>query len=123
MDDLAAVGDYFERKRALWTSSEGSVAAHLRHAGRNGLVAEFRSDPDFVAVSRYLYRMVDVQYVHDTALSDFKARVQESILGTAHLGRGAQRQVSLIIRAALLASGVSPLGERLERIAGALPRG
>jgi hypothetical protein len=123
MDDLTAVGDYFARRGALWTSSEGSVAAHLRRLGRNGLVAEFRSDPDFVAVSRYLHRIVDVQYVHDTGFSDFKAKVQESIIDPAHLGRGAQRQVGLIIRAALLACGVSPFGERLERIAGALPRG
>jgi hypothetical protein len=123
MDDLAAVGDYFERKGALWTSSEGSVAAHLRRVGRNGLVAEFRSDPDFDAVSRYLHRMVDVQYVHDTGFSVFKAKVQESIVGPSRVGRGAQHQVSLVIRAALLACGVSPFGERLERIAGALPRG
>jgi len=123
MDDLAAVGEYFARKGALWTSSEGSVAAHLRRVGRNKLVAEFRADPDFDAVSRYLHRMVDVQYVHDTGFFDFKAKVQESILGPAHLGRGAQRQVGLITRAALLACGVSPFGERLERIAGALPRG
>jgi hypothetical protein len=123
MDDLTAVGDYFARRGALWTSSEGSVAAHLRRLGRNGLVAEFRSDPDFDVVSRYLHRMVDVQYVHDTAFSDFKAKVQESFLGPSGVGRGSQRQVSLIIRAALLACGVSPFGERLERIAGALPRG
>jgi len=122
MDDLAAVGEYFGRKGALWTSSEGSVAAHLRRFGRNRLVAEFRSDPDFDAVSRYLHRMSDVQYVHDTGYSDFTAKVQESILGPSGVGRGAQRQVSLIVRAALLASGVSPFGERLVRIAGNLPR-
>ena len=123
MDDLTAVGDYFARIGALWTSSEGSIAAHLRRLGRNGLVAEFRADPDFDAVSRYLHRMVDVQYVHDTAFSDFKRRVQESILGPSRVGRAAQREVSIVIRAALLACGVSPFGERLERIAGALPRG
>ena len=66
MDNLAAVGEYFERKGALWTSSEGSVAAHLRRVGRNGLVAEFRSDPDFDVVSRYLHRMVDVQVTSPT---------------------------------------------------------
>jgi hypothetical protein len=123
MDDLAAVGEYFARTAAHWTSSEGSIAAHLRRVGRNGLVAEFRSDPDFDAVRRYLHRMVDVQYVHDTAFSDFKTKVQESIPGPSGVGKGSPRQVSLMIRAALLASGVSPFGERLERIAGALPRG
>jgi len=123
MDDLEAVGEYFSRKGALWNSSEGSAAAHLRRVGRNGLIAEFRSDTDFDAVRRYLYRMVDVQYVHDSAFSDFKAKVQESILGPAQTSRSAQRHVGLIFRAALLACGVSPFGERLERIAGALPRG
>jgi hypothetical protein len=123
MDDLAGVGEYFERKRTLWTSAEGSVTAHLRRLGRNGLVAEFRADPDFDGVSRYLHRVSEVLYVHDTAYSGFKAKVQESILGPSDVRGGARRQVSLIIRAALLASGVSPFGERLVRIGGALPHG
>jgi len=122
MDDLAAVGQYFQRKGARWTSTDGSVPAHLRRLGRNGLVAEFRSDPDFEAVSRYLHRLSDVQYVDDTGYSEFKAKVQESIVGPSPHARGVRREVDLIVRASLLACGVSPFGERLVRIAGNLPR-
>ncbi|HYB79971.1 MAG TPA: hypothetical protein VEG66_09495 [Thermoplasmata archaeon] len=122
MDDLAAVGEYFERKGARWTSTDGSVSTHLRRLGRNGLIAEFRSDPDFEAVSRYLHRLSDVQYVHDTGYSEFTTKVQESILGPSVRPRGVQHQVALIVRAALLACGISPFGERLARIAGNLPR-
>ena len=122
MDELTALGLYFERKVALWTSTEGSVAAHFRRIGRNGLVAEFRSDPDFDDVRRYLHRMSDVQYVHDAAYSEFKTKVQESISGPPGSMQGVQGRVSLIVRAAMLACGVSPFGERLVRIAGALPR-
>jgi len=123
MDEVVAVDEYFERKGALWTSSEGSVAAHLRRMGRSKLVTEFRSDPDFEVVSRYLHRVSDVQYVHDTGYSEFKAKVRRSILGPSFVGKQAQRQVDQIVRAALLACGVSPFGERLVRVAGALPRG
>jgi DNA-binding transcriptional ArsR family regulator len=122
MDDLAAVGRYLERKRARWTSTDGSVSTHLRRLGRNGLIAEFRSDPDFEATSRYLHRLSDVQYVYDTGYSEFRTKVQGSIFGLPPHARGVPRQVDLIVRAALLACGVSPFGERLVRIAGNLPR-
>lgn len=122
MDDIAAVGRYFERKCASWESAEGSVDAHIRRLGRNGLVAEFRSDPDFDDVCRYLHRVSDVQYVQDTGFSEFKTTVRGSVFGRSSGARSAQRQVELIVRAALLACGVSPFGARLVRIAGALPR-
>ena len=122
MDDLTAVGRYFQRKGGGWNSTEGSVAAHIRRVGRNGLVAEFRSDPDFDDVRRYLQRTSDVQYVHDTGYSELKTTVRESLFGPSGGASGVQRQVELIVRAALLACGVTPFGERLVRIAGALPR-
>ena len=122
MSDLAAVGEYFEQKGARWASTDGSVSTHLRRLGRNGLIAEFRSDPDFEAISRYLHRLSDVQYVDDPGYSEFTTKVQESIFGPSARARGVQRQVDLIVRAALLACGVSPFGERLVRIAGNLPR-
>jgi hypothetical protein len=122
MDDVAAVGAYFERKAARWTSTEGSVAAHVRRVGRDGLIAEFRSDGDFNDVCRYLHRMSDVQYVHDTAYSEFKAQVRESIFGGSGDVWGARREVGVIIRAAMMACRVAPAGERLVRIVGALPR-
>ncbi|HKN06503.1 MAG TPA: hypothetical protein VJ021_02710 [Thermoplasmata archaeon] len=87
------------------------------------MVTEFRSDPDFDDVRRYLNRVGDVQYVHDAGYSEFKTKVQESIFGPPGSVRGVQRQVGLIVRAAMLACGVAPFGERLVRIAGALPRG
>lgn len=122
MDDLTAAVLYFERKGESWTSTEGSVASHIRRVGRSGLVAEFRSDRDFEVVCRYLHRTSDVQYVQDTGYSELKTKVRESLFGpSANLGR-VQRQVGLIVRAAMLACGVTPFGERLVRIAGALPR-
>lgn len=121
MDDLEAAGVYFERKAAQWVSTEGSVSAHLHHVGKKGLVAEFRSDQEFDDVRRYLHRMSDVQYVHDTGYSEFRTKVQGSIVGSSGSVRGDQRQVEQIVRAALLACGVSPFGQRLVRIAGALP--
>ena len=122
MDDLTAVGEYFERKGARWTSTDGSVSTHLRRLGRNGLVAEFRSDPDFESITRYLHRLSDVQYVDDTGYSEFRAKVQQSIFGPSARAKGVRRQVDLIVRAALLACGVSPFGQRLVRIVGNLPR-
>jgi hypothetical protein len=122
MDDLAAVGEYFARKGARWTSTDGSVSAYLRRLGRSGLIAEFRSDPDFEPVSRYLLRLSDVQYVDDPGYSEFKTKVQESVFGPSARARGVKRQVDRIALAALLACGVSPFGERLVRIAGNLPR-
>ena len=122
MDDLAAVGLYFGRKCESWNATEGSVAAHLRRVGRDGLVAEFRSDSEFDGVSRYLHRVSDVQYVQDTGYSAFKTVVRESVVGPSGSVRGTQRQVEQIVGAALLACGVTPFGERLVRIAGALPR-
>ena len=122
MDDLAAVGAYFERKAAQWTSEEGSVKAHLLRVGKDGLVAEFHSDPDFEAVRRYLHHLSDVQYVQDTGYSGFTSKVVESIFGSSGHVRGARRQVGQIVRASILAYGVTPLGQRLARIAGALPR-
>ena len=122
MDDLTAVGEYFERKGARWTSTDGSVSTHLRRLGRNGLIAEFRSDPDFESITRYLHRLSDVQYVDDTGYSEFRAKVQQSIFGPSTRAKGVRRQVDLIVRAALLACGVSPFGQRLVRIVGNLPR-
>lgn len=122
MDDLTAAGLYFERKGASWSSTDGSVAAHIRRVGRNGLVVEFRSDRDFDAVRRYLHRASDVQYVHDTGYSEFKTKVRESLFGPSHPVSEAKRQVERIVRAAFLACEVTPFGERLVRIAGALPR-
>lgn len=54
MDELSAVGRYFEQKVADWGSRDGLAAAHLRRIGRDGLVSEFRTDPNFSVVSRYL---------------------------------------------------------------------
>lgn len=122
MDELEDVGRYFERKRALWTSTEGSVGAHLRRLGRNELVAEFRSDPDFEVVGRYLHRVSNVQYVQDTGYGEFRARVRDSVSGPLSPRRETERQVTRIVRAALLASGISAFGERLVRVGGALPR-
>lgn len=123
MDDLEAAGVYFERKAAQWTSTEGSVSGHLRRVGKKGLVAELRSDPGFDDVRRYLHRMSDVQYVHDTGYSELTTKVQESVFGSPSSVREVHRQVDQIVRAAMLACGVAPFGERLVRIAGALPRG
>lgn len=122
MDDLSAIGLYFQRKFASWTRVEGSVARYVRRLGRNGLVAEFRSDEDFDAVRRYLHRTSDVQYVHDAGYSELKTKVRESLVGQPGTPCGTERRVELIVRAALLAYGVSPFGQRLVRIAGALPR-
>lgn len=122
MDDLSAVGLYFERKFASWATAEVSAAQHIRRLGRNGLIAEFRSDEDFDVVCRYLRRASDVQYVHDTEYSELKTRVRESVVRQSGTRRGIERQVELIVRAVLLACGVSPFGQRLVRIAGALPR-
>jgi hypothetical protein len=115
MHDLTLVGPYFQRKAGEWTSADGSVAAHIRRRGRDGLIAEFRADPDFDVVFRYLHRIQDVQYVHDASYAEFRAQVR-SILGD-------RRQAETIVRAALLASGISPFADRLVRIAGALPPG
>ena len=122
MDDLAAVGSYFERVGERWASTDGSVAAHLRRLELDGLIAEFRSDPNFGDVCRYLHRVSDVQYVHDTGYSDFKRKVRDATFGPSRGLKGTRRQVSLIVRAAMLTCGVSPAGERLVRIAGALPQ-
>lgn len=122
MDDLAAVGAYFTRKAAEWTSTDGSARAYLRRVKRNGLVAEFRSDHGFDDVRRYLRRVSDVQYVLDARYSEFATKVKESLLGSTGNAKGVQRQVSLIVRAAFLAYGVMPFGQRLVRVAGALPR-
>lgn len=122
MDDLEAAVAFFRRKAALWVSTEGSVSAHLRRLGTKRLVAEFRSDEDFEGVRRYLHRTSDVQYVHDTGCSELQTKVRESLVGLSGTSRGAERQAELMVRAALLAYGVSPFGQRLVRIAGALPR-
>jgi hypothetical protein len=123
MDDLSGIGEYFDRKVSAWSSRDGSVAAHLRKLGRDGLVTEFRSDPEFAVVSRYLERANDVQYAHDAGYSEFKSKVRESISGPSGVEPAAQKQVSeLVVRASMLASGVSPRGLSLVKIAGALPR-
>lgn len=123
MDDLAGVAQYFQRKGDLWSSTDGSVAAHLRRLGRDGLVVEFRSDPGFEVVRVYLHRISDAQYVHDVRYPEFRACVRDSVFGATRRSREAQQQTRSIVRAALLAAGVDPWGDRLVRLAGALPRG
>lgn len=122
MDDLAAVGRYFERKQVDWKSTDGSVAAHVRRVGKKGLVAEFRTDGEFDTIGRYLHRVSDVQYVHDTGYAEFKTKVRDSLFGPSGNASEVERQVNVIVPAALLACGITPFGERLVRIAGALPR-
>ncbi len=92
-------------------------------SGETGLLPSFVPTRILMPSLAISIEWLTYRYVHDTAFSDFKRRVQESILGPSRVGRAAQREVSIVIRAALLACGVSPFGERLERIAGALPRG
>jgi hypothetical protein len=122
MDDLIAAGAYFQRKAGDWASTDGSVAVHLRRLGRSGLIAEFRSDPDFEVVGRYLHRLSDVQYVHDANYTEFRAQVRESVFGRASSIRGVPRQTDSIVRAAMMACGIVPFADRLVRIAGNLPR-
>ena len=122
MDDLTDLGRFFEGRAKVWTATDGSVAAHLRRLGRDGLISEFRSDPGFDAVVRYLHRVQDVQYVHDANYDEFRAKVRESVFGTPSLGGGTARQVNAIVRAAMLACGIVPFADRLVRIAGNLPR-
>lgn len=122
MGELERVSAYFRSKVVQWARVDGSVSAHLRRVGPKGLVAEFRSDPEFADVRRYLGRVSQVQYVQDTGYSELGTKVQESVFGSPASGRGTQRQVDQIVRAVLLAGGVSPFGQRLVRIAGALPR-
>ena len=122
MGDLPAVGLFFQRKGEDWTATDGSVAAHLRRLGRNGLISEFRSDPEFDVVVRYLHRIQDVQYVHDANYAEFNALVRESVFGGARPVQGVHRHVESIVRAVMLASGIAPFADRLVRIAGNLPR-
>lgn len=122
MDGLEGAGAYFRTKAVQWVRGDGSIAAHIRRVGQKGLVTEFRSDPGFDEVRRYLDRVSKVQYVQDTGCSDLRTRVQESVLRSSVRGRRVERQVDQIVRAALLACGISPFGQRLVRIAGALPR-
>lgn len=121
MDELEAAAAYFGRKAAQWVSTDGSTSAHLRRVGQQGLVVEFRNDRDFDDVRRYLDGVSRVQYVQDTGYSEFRTKVQHSVFGSSGTARGGRRQVDQIVRAALLAYGVSPFGQRLVRVAGALP--
>jgi len=122
MDELTDVGRYFARSAKAWAATDGSVASHLRRLGRDGLISELRSDPEFDAVVRYLHRIHDVQYVHDVNYDEFRAIVRGSVFGPPSVGKGTARQVNSIVRAALLACGIVPFADRLVRIAGNLPR-
>jgi len=115
MDELTAAGAYFRRKAVDWASTDGSVTAHFRRLGRDGLIAEFRADPDFEVVFRYLHRVQNVQYVHDSTYAGFRDQVRSVFRD--------RRQAETVVRAALMASGISPFADRLVRVAGALPTG
>jgi hypothetical protein len=123
MEGLSAVGQYFDLKVADWRSRDGSVAAHLRRLGRDGLVSELLADPDFGVVSQYLHRTSDVQYVHDAGYVGFKSRVRASVSIPGSFEAANERSAGAIVRASMLAAGVSPLGRSMVKLTGALPHG
>lgn len=116
---------YLRTKASQWAASDGSVEHHVRRVGKLGLAAEFRADDGFLPVSRYLHSAGDAPYVQDAGYAEFRSLVRTS-LERAVAPRSApvsRRDLTIIVDAALLACGLSPVVHRTVRIVGALPRG
>ena len=125
MADTEACALYFRDRASRWIRDEGSVAAHVQRLGPTGLAEEFRTDDGFLPVSRYLHSVGDMPYVQDAGYAEFRSLVRMS-LERAVAPRSApvsRRDLRIIVDAALLACGLSPVVHRTVRIVGALPRG
>ena len=122
MDDLDACGCYFEATILRWISADGSVREHLRRVGRDGLIAELRSDASFSVVCSYLHGLTSVQYVHDPRYGRFRARITQALEAQFRGASEARRTAAQVVRASFLACGMSPVSDRWVRVSGALPR-
>jgi hypothetical protein len=122
--NLAACGRYFQQKASQWIAAEGSVEAHVRRLGKEGLANEFRADMDFGEVCQYFLELGDVQYVHELEYVQLRSQVLQSLKGQVgdRFGSRLGGELNTIISAASLACGFTAIGQRLVRIVGALPR-
>lgn len=120
MDELSPCGRFFEARARRWIAADGSVAGHLRRVERVGLAAEFRSDPHIEELRAYVHRISDVAYVQDSTYANLRAQVRRAMNGPGT--RVTRRDLDMIVSVTFEVCGIDPLGNRLVRIVGNLPR-
>lgn len=106
MVDGYQVSNYFRRKGVEWASISGSVENHLRKMQRQGIKADFQSDPEFWVVCDYLKQVGELQ------LRSTMGKSLEGVVGSA-FGIPLLGTLDIAIGAAVEACGDTTLGDKL----------
>lgn len=106
MSDPYAVSRYFQNKASDWIQSDGSVKAHVRRVGKDGLADEFRTDGAFGEVC---------ELVHEFGELQARAHIVKSLEGFVgdQFGWPLVGEMDIIVGAMALACGFTTLGEKL----------
>jgi len=97
---------YFQRKATDWINTEGSVEAHVRRVGKQGLADEFRVDGEFGEVCQLVHEWGELQARNHIvkSLEDFVG----DQFNTPLFG-----EMDIVIGAMALACGFTTLGTKL----------
>ena len=106
MSNPFAVSNYFQTKASAWIAMDGSVEAHVRRLGKQGLADEFRADGQFGEVCELVHELGELQ------ARDHIVRSLEGFVGD-QFGWPFVGEMDIIVGAMALACGFTTLGEKL----------
>ena len=115
MADPYAVTSYFQNKANHWIEQDGSVEAHVRRLGKNGLAQEFQADAGFRQVCELVQEYGELQS---------RSHIVQSLEGLVgdQFGLPLVGEMDVVIGAMALACGFETLGSQLVKV-GALAIG
>jgi hypothetical protein len=106
MADPYAVSRYFQIRANAWIQADGSVEAHIRRVGKQGLAGEFGTDKSFGEVCELVQEFGELQA---------RAHIVKSLEGFIgdQFSWPLVGEMDIIIGAMALACGFKTLGEKL----------
>lgn len=106
MGDPEAAAQFFQKKASEWIETAGSVEGYIKAKGKEGLIVEFRGDPDFTPVC---------ELVHDIGELKLRSHVLDSIGDSVNekFGSYTTGELNVVMGAIGTVCGFTTVGQKL----------